>query len=53
MLRVMHRGWLTCRTDLNALAAVAVTAAAKPAKLKEGSAPVAMTMPITTGSRAA
>lgn len=32
---------------------MAVTAAAKPARLKEGSAPVAMTMPITTGSKAA
>lgn len=48
-----HGGQLTCRTDLNALAAVAVTAAPKPARLKEGSAPVARTMPIMTGSKAA
>ena len=48
-----YRKELTCRTDLNALAAVAITAAAKPARLKEGSPPVAMTMPITTGSKAA
>ena len=43
-----YRKELTCRTDLNALAAVAITAAAKPARLKEGSPPVAMTMPITS-----
>ena len=43
----------TCKTDLRARAAVATTEAVKPARLKDGSAPVAMTMPTITGSNAA
>jgi len=38
---------------LRARAAVAITEAEKPAISKDGSAPVAMTMPMMTGSRAA
>ena len=40
---------LTCRTDFKAREAVAITAAEKPVKLKDGSPPVAMTIPTTTG----
>ena len=43
----------TCKTDLRARAAVAMTEAEKPAILNDGSAPVAMTMPMMTGNRAA
>lgn len=43
----------TCNTDLSARIAVAITAAVNPVSWNEGSAPVAMTMPTTTGSSAA